>query len=281
MLAAARGVASLFLVAHPDSGCTGSMTPDASMLINVKPCSDTFRAANRVTAKATCIGDLPVLAKTDSDKLRFLIFKNVRCVPAFSYTLLSVRQMWREQRIDSLFADTLALATPEGDRIPFLLDKDLPTIRLVSAARLAQAAKTLGTGRDRPASLVSTLGGGALPTVATPAGANAPLMSPKNSRTFARTIAPVTEIVVSGSARPRPPHTRLQGRRVTAVESQGSSEPANQSSPRNRDLVGTGDFLPSGSPALNPPTTSRPPVTSRAPALASATASELALPMRI
>ena len=43
----ARALASLFMLAHPDSGCTGSITPDVNSLINRRPCSDTFRAANK------------------------------------------------------------------------------------------------------------------------------------------------------------------------------------------------------------------------------------------
>ena len=58
---AVRAIASLFGLAHPDSGCTGSITPDEKSLINRRPCSDTFRAANKKLAKATCIGDLPAV----------------------------------------------------------------------------------------------------------------------------------------------------------------------------------------------------------------------------
>lgn len=39
---AVRAIASLFGLAHLDSGCTGSITPDEKSLINRRPCSDTF-----------------------------------------------------------------------------------------------------------------------------------------------------------------------------------------------------------------------------------------------
>ena len=50
------------------------------------------------------------------------VLRNVRCVPAFNYTLLSVTQLWREQRVDVRFADTNALVLPPsagGHVVPF------------------------------------------------------------------------------------------------------------------------------------------------------------------
>ena len=47
---------SLFLPGHPDySGCTGSLTPDASVLINLRPCSERFAAANGGVTRATAM----------------------------------------------------------------------------------------------------------------------------------------------------------------------------------------------------------------------------------
>ena len=40
-------------------------------------------------------------------------------VPAFDYTLLSVKQLWAEQRIDVRFADTNALVLPGDWHVPF------------------------------------------------------------------------------------------------------------------------------------------------------------------
>ena len=41
-------------------------------------------------------------------------FTNVRCVPSFKYTLLSVRQLWHEQRIDARFRDLDHLELPDA-----------------------------------------------------------------------------------------------------------------------------------------------------------------------
>ncbi|MDC0525827.1 hypothetical protein OAO87_02415, partial [bacterium] len=132
------------LMGHPDSGCTGSMTPDRSHLINIKPWSEPFRNASGVIAKASCIGDLPVYVLDNKGNRHLIIFNNVRCVPEFTYTLLSVKQLWREQRIDARFADVEALVLSRasgGHKLPFVADKQLPTLLMLSAVKLAAASK--------------------------------------------------------------------------------------------------------------------------------------------
>ena len=131
-------IASMCMLVHPDSGCTGSMTPERSRLINVKPCSESFSAASGLVAKATCIGDMPIVMTASNGERVLLVLTNVRCVPAFKYTLLSVKQMWREQGIDSRFANINALVLPKGGlHLKFDCDRDLPTIRALSLARVA------------------------------------------------------------------------------------------------------------------------------------------------
>ena len=78
-----------------------------------------------------------MVAKDSTGRHRRLVFRNVRLVPGFHFTLLSVRQLWREQRIDARFADVNALVvcTPEGDvRIPFSPSSALPVVNLQSSA---------------------------------------------------------------------------------------------------------------------------------------------------
>ena len=134
-------VGSLLFLAHPDSGCTGSVTNDRSRLVNARPCRDVFRAANGVRTRASCIGDMPVLALSESGTTVPITLKNVRCVPSFSYTLLSVGQMWKEQKISSRFDDVNALVVRlagscEVNAIPFAPTNKLPTIRLISTSVL-------------------------------------------------------------------------------------------------------------------------------------------------
>ena len=95
------------------------------------------------------------------------VFRNVRCVPDFDYTLLSVKQIWREQRVNSLFADDECLVMENGDRLPFDSAVELPTVRMVSLPKLL--------------SVTAKRGGAALPAVATPATAMRPPPTPSTS----------------------------------------------------------------------------------------------------
>jgi hypothetical protein len=147
------------VLAHPDSGCTGSLTPHRSALCNVRPCAESFRAADGATTSATCIGDMPVIARDRSGQLRSLTLRNVRCVPGYAYTLLSVRQMWAEQRISAQFDNTnaLVLSTPAGAvHLPFAASQRLPTVMLVSTAPLARAATPPAKAPPRASSAALT-----------------------------------------------------------------------------------------------------------------------------
>ena len=137
----ARGLAallqSLLFMVHPDSGCTGSVTNDRSRLINIRPCSESFLDANGKKAVADGIGEMPVIFATLGQRHTLVTFTNVRCVPLFKYTLLSVKQMWREQQISSKFDDALCLDLPAsmgGQRLQFSTDRELPTLRALSCA---------------------------------------------------------------------------------------------------------------------------------------------------
>ena len=95
-------------------------------------------------------------------------FENVRCVPDFGYTLLLVKQLWREQKINSLFADDQCLVLENGDRLPYDHGTELPTVRIICASKLLATIPT----RD----------GTALPAVATPATAVRPPPTPRRPR---------------------------------------------------------------------------------------------------
>ena len=57
-----------------------------------------FDAANGEICKCTAIGDMPVLAKDSTGKIFRFVFTNVRYVPEFKYTLISVKQMQARAR---------------------------------------------------------------------------------------------------------------------------------------------------------------------------------------
>ncbi|MDC0525432.1 reverse transcriptase domain-containing protein [bacterium] len=138
----AKLLASLSFLVRIDSGCTGSLTSDRSRLINVRPCGERFRAADKVMATAECIGDMPVVFLLGGQPV-FVNFTNVRFVPQFDYTLLSVRQMWREQRIDARFSDHDSLYLPAsagGHRLRFIENCELPSLRALSVPILMGSA---------------------------------------------------------------------------------------------------------------------------------------------
>ena len=54
---------------------------------------------------ATCIGSLPVWAYDSKGAVRTVIIPNVRCVPFFTDTLISVDELWQLRRFDIRFKD--------------------------------------------------------------------------------------------------------------------------------------------------------------------------------
>ena len=107
------------ILAPVDSGCTGSLTWNINWLVNCRPCNEQFTAADGTIASCTCIGDMPVLCRLDDGTIAMLVVRNVRCIPTFKYTLLSVTQLWEEQRVDAQFNDTKALLLPGTGFGPF------------------------------------------------------------------------------------------------------------------------------------------------------------------
>ena len=119
-----------------DSGCTASCTDTLARLVNVRPCDEDFKAANGSMCKCTAIGDMPILAKDSTGKIFRFVFTNVRYVPEFKYTLISVKQIWRDQGIKSLFADSGRLMFPDGNSLPYDPRFKLYAITLISEPML-------------------------------------------------------------------------------------------------------------------------------------------------
>ena len=108
----AVGKANRAILSAIDSGCTGSLTWNINWLVNTRSCSEQFRAADGKITTCTTIGDMPALVRLSDGTVASLLVTNVRCVPSFRYTLLSVTQLWEEQHIDARFADIRALVMP-------------------------------------------------------------------------------------------------------------------------------------------------------------------------
>ena len=143
LAAVAKSAGLPLVLATPDSGATASNTNDCKNLVNTRDCNEVFGDAYGRLTRATAIGDLPVIANTSEGQLVHFTFSNVRCVPDFKYTLLSVKQLWAEQGIDCRWRDLNRLELPTsagGHSIPFDKTLRLSTLVLVSAAKLGPKA---------------------------------------------------------------------------------------------------------------------------------------------
>ena len=88
---------------------------------------------------------MPVLAKNSYGKLMPITLTNVRYVPGFDYTLLSVDQMWKEHKIKPEFGDDRYLQMADGkNRIPFDPRIRLPAVTLCSIPILEAGRTTPG-----------------------------------------------------------------------------------------------------------------------------------------
>ena len=77
-----------------DSGCSWHCHPHFEDLINTRKCDDTMSGIDGKPQRVKCIGDLPALARDHGGTWRRILIRNVRCVPSFTDTLLSVDQFW-------------------------------------------------------------------------------------------------------------------------------------------------------------------------------------------
>ena len=99
-----------------------------------------FGGANGQLTKCTKMGDMPLIAKSSTGELVAFSISNVRCVPAFAYTLLSVRQLWREQRIGARFEDKDYLKlNVDNVTVPYDASMSLHTVVAVSGAMLGKS----------------------------------------------------------------------------------------------------------------------------------------------
>ena len=95
-----------------DSGCTLHCHPHQADLINFRPLSERMVGIDGKACDVIGIGDLPVVAKDTHGAYQKLLIKDVRCVPQFTDTLLSVEQFWRESRVEVRFANHRTVTLP-------------------------------------------------------------------------------------------------------------------------------------------------------------------------
>ena len=136
-----------------DSGASASSTDDCRRLVDKKPCDEIFGSASGNIARASCKGTLPVIVKTGAGQLVKINISNVRCVPAFKYTLLSITQLWDEQEIDVRFRNLRRLEPPASAgnaTVPFDPGFRLPTVVDVSVPMLQSSFSVSKCGNCEP-----------------------------------------------------------------------------------------------------------------------------------
>ena len=98
-----------------DSGCTWHSHPDAEDLINLRPCDERIACADGVEHACSGIGDLPLITKDERGKEHTVLLRDVRCVPTFTDTLVSIEQLWSSSNIDVIFRNRKCLVQVADD----------------------------------------------------------------------------------------------------------------------------------------------------------------------
>ena len=96
-----------------DSGCVWHVVRDSSLLVHTRPCFDSMYGADGEEKPCTVLGDLPVAYINTTGERRRTIVRNVRCVPEFHCSMLSVGQLWDDSQVDAIFRDVKCLVLPD------------------------------------------------------------------------------------------------------------------------------------------------------------------------
>ena len=92
-----------------DSGCTWHSHPDVRDLVNVRECHERIACADGVEHACTAVGDLPLVSLDEKGREHTVLLRDVRCVPSFTDTLISIEQLWSSSSIDVVFRNRRCL----------------------------------------------------------------------------------------------------------------------------------------------------------------------------
>ena len=124
-----------------DSGCTYHCHPHQTDLVNFRPRRERMVGIDGSACSVTGIGDLPILAKDKAGNTHRLLIRDVRCVPDFTDTLLSVEQFWSSHKIEVRFAGYRHVHLPASSDgpetyYPFVHDEGLYLWRVIGTLRV-------------------------------------------------------------------------------------------------------------------------------------------------
>ena len=160
-MAAQSGGSIRGVLAALDSGCTANCTGDKSILTNLRSCDETYRDATGKKTPCTQMGDLPCVVTLGDGQMVRITFSNVRLVEGYTHTLLSVPQLWAEQRIDCRWRDLNHVVLPPesgGQVIPFAKGSKLSSITLACTAGMDDSAPQLSMLAEAAQSAFAALG---------------------------------------------------------------------------------------------------------------------------
>ena len=138
------GAADSICWAVIDSGCSWHCHPHIGDLINQRPCNDTMAGIDGKPQRVKCIGDLPAVVRDSLGMWRRVVIRDVRCVPSFTDTLLSVDQFWEDGNVNCIFADVRCIHVPgegvqEAMDLPFARKDNLYRWAVIPAHRVTNS----------------------------------------------------------------------------------------------------------------------------------------------
>ena len=102
-----------------DSGASFHIHPFIHHLNNVRSCTYSVSGVDRKSHSCTRIGDLPITVRGGDGRAYNITIPNVRCIPTFKDSLISVQQLWKDCKVDTQFRDQCVLVTSTGKHLPF------------------------------------------------------------------------------------------------------------------------------------------------------------------
>ena len=135
-----------------DSGCTWHAHYRREDLVNLRPCSDTFTDASGNKSVCAEMGDLPVVVLDSERKPRIITIKDVRLVPTFDATLISVHQLEEQRQCEVRFYNIRSLFMHDSTgpvQIPFQWRDGL---FILTGTRVTAAHRTLPRHSTSPSS---------------------------------------------------------------------------------------------------------------------------------
>ena len=150
--ALAASLVGTILMLVMDSGCTFHCHPHQTDLINFRPRRERMIGISGVSCDVTGIGDLPVIARDHMGRLIRLIIRDVRCVPTFTETLLSVDQFYEKSGVEVRFAGHNHVHLPANKTcdesfFKFTREAGLFQWRVLGAARLQAPTDAIKASR--------------------------------------------------------------------------------------------------------------------------------------